>query len=341
MESDVGAIVAEMWSPYVDEISTDRIGNLVAIRYGSGQGKRRKVLVAVHMDEIALMVTRVIESNGYGFLQMTNVGGVDVRQLLGQRVQVHGRQNLEGVIGCLPAGMLPKVRRSKAFGYDDLVIDLGRDISQTRSLVQTGDYITFQQPLRKLGSDLVTGKALDNRACITSMTRTLQMLATRKHSWDVIVAATVQEEMMMAGAKTVAYGSQPDIAVVMDVTFGSGPASSGADVYPLGKGPVLDIGINVHPAIFNTLQTTAKSLEMPVHIGPHARSSGTDAIYVQLTRQGIPIGMISLPMRNMHTMVEMVSMADLDRSARLLAEFIGALDDDFLSKLTADMLDDE
>ena len=128
-EQEIANTIHAVWEPHVDEISMDRVGNLIALKRGSGAEPRRKLLLAAHMDEIALMVHRIIEHDGYGFLRVTNVGGVDVRHLYGQLVTVHGKRNLTGVLGSLPGPMLPEGRRNKPFGFEELVVDVGLPIS--------------------------------------------------------------------------------------------------------------------------------------------------------------------------------------------------------------------
>jgi endoglucanase len=167
----------------------------------------------------------------------------------------------------------------------------------------------------------------------------LEQLNGRSHTWDVIAVATSQEETRLLGAYTNAYTYQPDAALAIDVTFAKAPNVSGNKLFELGDGPVLDIGPNVHPGMYQALQDTAAAIEMKVHTGTHTRSSGTDAFGIQVARAGIPTGLIGIPLRNMHTMVEVVDMADVERSGRLMAEFIARLDEQFLDKLAKGMME--
>ncbi len=337
-EKEIANVIQAIWEPYVDEQFTDKVGSLIAIKKGNGTSPRRRILLAAHMDEIALMVHRIVEHNGNGFLRVTNIGGVDVRHLYGQIVMVHGKENMIGVLGSLPSRMLAPERRNKPFGYEELVVDVGMSIDKVNSQISVGDFISFRQPLRKLMGKRVTGKSLDNRASVAAVTMALEYLNGRSHSWDVVAVATAQEETRLLGAYTSAYSQRPDAAIAIDVGFGKGPGATGEGCFELGGGLPLDVGPNVHPGMFEALRETAVSLEMKTHITTHQRGSGTDAFGLQVAREGIPTGLISIPLRYMHTMVESIDMRDVERSGRLMGEFIARLDDQFLDKLRDGMM---
>lgn len=346
LEEAIAEAVARTWEPYVDRIERDRVGNLIAVKEGEAvEGRempRRRLLLAAHMDEIALMVKEIVsypEDEGYGFLRVTNVGGVDVRHLYGQRVTVHGEWELPGIIGALPVRMLPDERHGKPYNYDELLIDVGLRLAQVRELVSVGDFVSFQQPLRELLNERVAGKALDNRASVAAVAVCLEYLAERRHAWDVVAVATAQEETRLLGAFTSAYTQQPDAAIAIDVTFGKGPGAKDGNVFELGEGPALGLGPNVHPGIFKALKEAADALEMNVHNDPHSRASGTDAFGLQIARSGIPTGLVGIPLRYMHTMVETVSLDDIRRAGRLLGEFIARLDADFLDEIAKEMME--
>jgi endoglucanase len=285
------------------------------------------------------------ESGKNGFLRATRIGGVDVRQLYGQMVTVHGSPNggqeLIGVVGSLPAHRLPEEKRDKAFDLENLVVDVGRPYDQVVELVSVGDFISFRQPMRKLLNGRVTCKALDNRASLAAVSVCLKNLAERQHAWNVVSVATAQEETRLLGAFTSAYALRPDVAVAIDVTFGKGPGATDELTYEVGKGPAIALGPNFHPGVVESLKEAAKALELKVHDEPQPRPGGTDAYALQIARQGIPTGLVSIPLRYMHTMVESVAIADIRRTGRLLAEFACRLDDEFLAGLAVGMMDDE
>lgn len=345
LENKIAAAIQTAWQPLVDSLSVDRVGSLVGVKRGrpANPDVRRSLLLAAHEDEIALMVKQIVafpdEEGGNGFLRVSSVGGVDIRHLYGQTAVVHGRRDLVGVIGSLPSFMLPEERQDKAYGYDDLLVDVGLPAAELRQLVQVGDFISFRQPLRKLLNNRVTGKALDNRASVAAVTVCLEQLQGRQHQWDVVAVATAQEETALLGAFTSAHAQRPDAAIAIDVTFAKGPGASNDSTFELDEGPVIDLGPNVHPGMYKALMDAAEALEMKVNTSTHARFSGTDAYGLQIARQGIPTGLVSIPLRYMHTMVETVTTADVERVGRLLAEVVVRLDDKFLEKLAAGLME--
>jgi len=341
-EGEIASQISKLWEPYAGSIRVDRVGSVIAVRPGQGQEPRQRILLAAHMDEIALMVREVATHEGNVFLRVTEVGGVDIRHLYSQLVVVHGRRDLPGILGSLPARMLPEDARSKPYGYEELVVDVGLTADEAEGLVDVGDFISFRQPLRTLLGSTVTAKALDNRASVAAVTFCLEYLKNRQHGWDVLAVATAQEETRLLGAFTSAFAEQPDLAIAIDVTFAKGAGtSSGPGIAELGRGPVLDIGPNVHPGLLVAIQNTAKELEMDVGLSTHTRGSGTDAFGLQVARVGIPTCLVSIPLRYMHTMVEVVDTKDVERVGRLLGEFIMRLDEDFLDGLARALMEGE
>lgn len=349
-EMQVAAIVERVWQPLVDTITIDRIGSLIAVKQGQGEAPRPRLLLAAHYDELGLVVKKIIsqpkdDPEGPGFLAITGVGGVDRRQLFGQQVTVHGSggngQELPGIIGALPGHLQDSDDGDKPYGFDNLVVDVGRPVAELKQLVSVGDFISFRQPMRKLLNNRVAGKALDNRASVAAVTVCLEALQGRRHDWDVVAVATAQEETRLLGAFTSAFAQNPDAAIAIDVTFGKGPGATDAGTFELDGGPAVGLGPNVHPGLYRQIQDAAAALEMKVHPDPHSRYSGTDAFGLQVAREGIPTGLLSIPLRYMHTMVESVAVADVERTGRLLAEFIVRLDNDFLSKIAKEMMEDE
>jgi len=189
----------------------------------------------------------------------------------------------------------------------------------------------------ELHGDLLAGKALDNRASVVAATVCLETLGQMRHTWDVYAVVTVQEEVGVKGAITSAYALDPHVGIAVDVTFGKQPNTPDERTFDLGKGPVIAIGPNYHPKIQQALVDAAQSIEMSYQIEPDERPGGTDAYALQITRQGVPTGLISIPLRNMHTPVETVSVKDVERVGRLLATFAARLDANFLDSLAWDL----
>jgi endoglucanase len=174
---------------------------------------------------------------------------------------------------------------------------------------------------------------LDNRASLAAILGALGYLADMQHTWDVYVVATVQEETGLRGAITSAFGIAPDLAMAIDVTFGETPGIDNGKTVPMDKGPAIAWGPNLHPGVVQRLREVAEALEISYVTEPCPGRTGTDAWALQVTREGIPTGLISIPIRYMHSPTEMVVLTDVDRTARLLAAFVSRLDDAFMDKL--------
>jgi endoglucanase len=337
-EEATAAVLAELWRPLVDETAVDRVGNLIATKRGAGDEPRPTILLAAHQDELGLIVSNIVEHNGQGFLRVSSLGGVDRRHLLGQTAVVHGRETLVGVLGGLPDSMLPKAARGAAYTYEHLSLDVGLPAARLRELVSVGDVVSFRQPLRRLQNGRVTGKALDNRASLVALTLCLERLQERRHTWDVIAVATAQEETVYLGAYTAGYAQRPDVAVAVDVAHAKGPGANDSHLYELGGGPILGVGAEIHPALYKALRDAAKALEMTVGVEPNAYGGGTDAYALQTAGEGIPTGLVLIPLRYMHTMVETGDLNDIERAGRLLAEMVARLDDAFLPDLREELM---
>jgi endoglucanase len=215
-----------------------------------------------------------------------------------------------------------------------LLVDVGLLPDVVADLVRVGDTISFAQPPLNTGGETLTGHTLDNRAAVAALTSCLDILHTRPHIWDVWAVATVQEETTYGGALTSAFQLRPSLCVSMDVTFGSEPSSPSHLTFPLGKGPTLGWGPVVHPYLFKSIKELAERLEIPLSTEPAPRYSGTDSDAMVAVAEGIPNVVIGIPLRYMHTPVEMIALKDITRAGRLAAEFIAQLDETFMDKLT-------
>jgi endoglucanase len=329
-EAEVRGIVAEEFGRYADEVRTDKLGSVIALKRGEGKEPRCRIMLAGHMDEIGLIVTKLER----GFLHFTSVGSFDERTLLGQEVTVHGRKDLPGIISSRPPHVLPEEEREKTIAMDKLFIDVGMREEELKRFVRVGDLATLRRKFTQLQGDLVAGKALDDRAAVAAILVCLDRLASIRHAWDVYAVATVQEELGLRGAITSAYGLAPDLGIAIDVTFGDQPGVSKAKTLEMGKGPAIAFGPNIHPKLHEALVKVAKELEIPYQVEPVPGRSGTDAWAIQVTREGIPTALLSIPLRYMHTSVEVLSLKDVERTGRLLAGFIGRLDEEFMEDLS-------
>jgi endoglucanase len=286
-------------------------------------------MLAGHMDEIGLLVTQLEK----GYLRFATVGGFDLRVLLGQEVIVHGRRDLPGIIGSRPPHVLSEEEREQVVPLDKLFIDVGLPQDELAKNVRVGDIITLQRQFTELAGGLVAGKAFDDRAAVACIDSCLQHLAGMKHGWDVYAVATVQEETGLKGALTSAFGIEPDIGVAIDVGHGNMLGVPEVDTVVVGGGPAVGFGPNIHPLLYTRLMDTAKQHEITCQIDPLPGASGTDAWAMQVTREGLPTALISIPLRYMHTTVETLALKDVERIGRLLALLIANLDESFAQEL--------
>lgn len=328
-ESGVRTLIEKAWEPITDKMSFSRLGSLHGFQQGTGPEPRPSILVATHMDAIGLMVNALVD----GFIRIIPIGGIDVRVLPGQVVTVHGRRDLPGMIVPTPARLLPSGVQEGSVPLEYLLVDVGLLPDEVEALVRVGDPISFAQPPVETAGETLVGHTLDNRASIAALTQCLEMLHNRPHMWDVWAVATVQEEITYGGGLTSAFQLHPSLAVSIDVTFASSPGSPSHLSFPLGKGITLEWGPNTHPALFKAFNELAERLEIPISLEPVPTGSSTDSYAMQVVAEGIPNVVIGIPVRYMHTPAEMVSLKDIARAGRLMAEFISQLDGTFMDKL--------
>lgn len=327
-EDALRSLVTDLLTPLCDSLRQDALGNVIAVKHGA-QPTPGRVMLAGHIDEIGLIVTKMEK----GFLRFTEVGGFDPRVLPGQEVIVHGREPLPGIIASRPPHVLSPEEREKPTPMHKLFIDVGIPEERLAGLVSVGDLITIRRDLIELKNGFVAGKAMDDRASVAAIIAAMQHLQTLHHSWDVYAVATVQEEVGLKGALTSTYDVNPDVGIALDVSFAKQPGVSDEQSIELNKGCSITYGPNIHPRLADKLAAIAEEHEIPHQIEVIAGPSGTDAWAMQVTRAGIPTALIGIPLRNMHTSVEMLAVKDVERTGRLLALFISELDESFLETL--------
>ncbi len=324
-------VIRPRWEPLVDEVEVSPLGSLHALRQGRGPAPRRRVMLAAHMDIVGLMVKHLVGS----YVRVSTIGGVDPRVLPGQPVIVHGRRDVPAiVVHPAPHLLAPDRPPKRAPQTDELWVDTGLSAAEAARTVRVGDVISFAQPPLELSENRLSGHGLDDRAGILAITVCLNELQRLAHVWDVAAVATVGEETTYRGAFTSAFRLGPDLAVAVDVTYASGvPGQPEFKVFPMGGGPTIGKGSDIHPALLRTFEAAARSAEIPYSIEVMPVHSGTDANAIQATREGVPTMVLGIPIRYMHSPVELVDLADIERTGRLLAATIAAFDADFMQRL--------
>ncbi|WP_080797051.1 M42 family metallopeptidase [Arabiibacter massiliensis] len=329
-EIAVAELVRERLAGAADEVQTNVMGSVHATLRGAGAGP--SLMLSAHMDEIGLMVTYVSDE---GFLSVAAVGGVDAAILPGLRVDVHASNSLKplrGVVGRKPIHLIEPDERKSVTPLDKLVIDLGLPAKQVKKLVRVGDVITFGVGFERFGRNMAVSRAFDDKAGVWIGTRVMEELAHgERPAGDFTFAATVQEEIGVRGAETSAYSVFPDVGLAFDVTHatdypGIDKAKHGKIV--CGEGPVIARGPNINPEVFERLVAAAEAEGLPYQIEAEPGVTGTDARAIQMARGGVPTGLVSVPLRYMHTPTEVVCLDDLEGAVALIVRFARDLGED-------------
>jgi endoglucanase len=311
------------------EVTYDSIGSTVARVPGTGDGPA--VAIVGHVDEIGLIVHHIDDD---GFLWFTGVGGWDPVILVGQRVEIATREGtIPGVVGKRPIHLLEGEERKKAPELRQLHIDIGaRDGDQARELVRIGDVAVIAGEPVELPNDRVVSRSMDNRiGCYVALEAARLVAEAGGAPGDVYACAVTQEEISFGGAHTTAYSLRPDIAIAVDVTFETKPP--GHDEKEVGRhhfgtGPVITRGSTLNPQVYEWLAAAAEAEGIPYTVAASSRATWTDADAFHASRAGIPSGLVSVPLRYMHSPVELVQLDDVAAAARLIAAFARRLSPD-------------
>ncbi|MBU0520240.1 M42 family metallopeptidase [bacterium] len=318
-EEDVRALIIKEMKPLVDDVKTDVMGNVIGYRKGK---KDTRLVMAGHMDEIGLIINHIDDK---GFLRVLPVGGIDPRTLMAQRVVVHGKKELDGVIGTKPIHILSEEEKKKALKVEDYFIDLGLPGEEVKKLVSVGDTVTWNREFTEIG-DCYTSKAFDDRIGVYVILEALKKLKGKELPVEVYAVATVQEEVGVRGATTTAIGLEPDIGIAVDITLANdipGPAEH-QQISRLGEGAAIKImdGHSIsNPKLVKHLAKIAekKKIKYQYEILPRG---GTDAGALQRSTKGAAVTTISIPTRYAHSPVETIHKDDVKASIDLLVAFI-------------------
>ncbi|MCR4718534.1 MAG: M42 family peptidase [Firmicutes bacterium] len=316
-EYRINSEIKEILSPYCDEVKIDALGNVIGVKY-CGKENAKKLILEAHIDEIGLMVKTIDEN---GFITFTNVGGVDSRILPSMEVIIHAKKDLKGVIGAKPPHIMADGEGEKAVKMENMAIDTGLPAEMVKELVSVGDSITFCTEAKELSGTQLTGKSLDDRASAAAVIEVMKNISDKDRCVDVYAVLATQEEVGGFGAIGASFSVMPDLAVAIDVCHGITPDNS-YDSYEVGKGAVITCGPNIHPEIFEMLKNTAKENDIKYQIDVEGGNTGTDAWQIQVVRDGIPTGLLSIPLKYMHTLVETIDVSDAEAVAQLLTAFV-------------------
>ena len=323
-EHRIRQLVLKELQGLADEVSIDNMGNVIAVKRGK---ERKRAMIAAHLDEIGFIVNHIDEE---GFLFFHPLGGFDPKTLTSQRVIVHGKKDVIGVMGTKPIHLMKPEERSKVVPMGDYYIDLGMRKEEVLKIVSIGDPVTRERELIEMG-DCVNSKSLDNRVSVFILLETLRALKGKEVPYDIYGVFTVQEEVGLRGAISAAHGINPDFGFGLDVTiaFDTPGAQAQEAVTKLGKGAgikILDGSVISDYRMVRYLKEIADQHKIPwqPEILP---AGGTDTAGVQrYGKKGAIAGAISIPLRHIHQTIEMANKEDIQNCTDLLIVALQQLD---------------
>ncbi len=308
----------DLLTPLVDECYSDRAGNLIGFRKSAIPGAK-KLLLDAHLDEIGLMVTKI---DDHGFIHFTNLAGFSPISLPAATVTVKGVRPLPGVVATLPPHLLTEEEQKTALPMKKMVIDIGYSAERARELVKVGDPIVLRQGCFDLMNDRVTGKALDNRAGVAVLLDVLARLQKMPLPVDLYTVFSAGEEFSGFGVRHAAWELEPDEALVVDVTHGASGGTPKDKAFPLGSGAVIGIAPILNSEVTDCLFSLAEKHELPFAREAVSGRTGTNSDHIAVSRGGVPTGLVSIPLRYMHSGCEVADLKDLQAVSRLISRYV-------------------
>lgn len=306
--------------PFVDSVSTDVLGNVIA--HKSGKGKR--MMLIAHQDVICLMITYIDDK---GFLYVKPSGGIDSSLLPSRKVLImHEGKSVIGIIGKKPVHLLREEANSTKIAYEDLWIDIGTKCREdTLNRVGIGDYAYFCSDYEELSNDMMTGSYFDDMVGLEVLLQLAEQLHGTEVPWDLYFVASNYEEIGMRGASVAAQLIKPDVCICVDVTHATDYPTMNVIKYgdvKLGAGCVISKGPNVYSELFDSFNNIAIKNEIPYQVEVNPYPLGTDANVIQLTEKGVKTAMVSIPCRYMHTPHEICSKKDIASAVTIIKAFL-------------------
>lgn len=324
-EKDIRNLVINEIGSYVDELNVDNLGNVFALKKGSKNPEGKKVMVAAHLDEIGFIVTHIEEG---GFIRFHTLGGFDPKTLTAQRVKIHGKKVVPGVMGTKPIHVMSQEERTKMPKTTDYFVDTGMKKEELEKIIQVGDPITWERELVEMG-ECVNCKSIDNRVSVFILIELLKQLKTVP--FDVYGVFTVQEEVGLRGANVSAHQLNPDFGIALDTTiaYDVPGAQEHEKITRLGKGAaikIMDGSVICDYRMVEYLKQTADKNNIPWQ--PEILTAGgTDTAGVQrMGKNGAISGAISIPTRHLHQVIEMANKNDISNAIQLLKVSLESLD---------------
>lgn len=307
--------VAEGYLSKYMTIHTDRLGSLVGT-VGNGNFK---ILLDAHIDRIGLIVRGIDEK---GFLLVSAAGGVDARVLVGAKVTVHGKRPLLGIICSTPPHLVTKEDQEKGVEVKSLSVDIGFSKQEAQKAVSIGDRITVASEQLTLLGNRIASPALDDRCGAAALILAVEAVHDKLKNCKVMIQLSSQEEVGGSGARAAAYTADSDVAIAVDVGFGLDPHCDKTEANELSKGPSIGISPTLDRNLMLELVQIAKDNKIPYQHDVMSGRTGTNADVINIARGGVKTALLSIPERNMHTQVEVVDLADIENTAKLIVGYI-------------------
>ncbi len=292
----------------------EKTDNLTVIGYLKGESEYTLMLDA-HIDQVAFVVTDI---DNKGFLTLKNVGGIDIRSLPSRRVTVHGKEKITAVFCATPPHL------SKGDTAYENISDIKLDTAlgeRAEDIVSVGDYVTFAGTPKELLGSKVCGRSFDNRTAVACLITVAEMLSDKKLPFNVAFVLSDGEELGLRGIRTASFKIDPDEAIAVDVSFGDGIGIGNEECSPLGSGAMIGIAPTLDSKISKKLTEICEHKKIPYTLEIMDGKTGTNADMISVNKEGVPTGTVSIPLRNMHTEVEIADIKDLQSVCNLLCEY--------------------
>ncbi len=314
-EQDIGKLAAELMMPYMDEVTTDVMGNVIGVKR-CGKENAPKLMFDAHLDEIGFVVTGHEE----GFLRFAALGGVDARMLPASELRILTDPPVIGIVDALPPHIQKPEESDKTIKIEELFIDVGLSKEDAQKRIPVGTPAVYHTGARCFGDALICGKAQDDRSCFAVILHALELLKDEKLDVDLYVLASAQEEVGTRGAQTGAFSVRPDWCIVVDVDHAKTPDHTKYDAMELGAGVVVSKGPNMNRKLTDKAIDLAEQNNIKYQVGVEASgNSGTNARVIQVAGEGVATALFGLPLKYMHSPVEVISLEDAEAAARLLS----------------------
>lgn len=317
-EYEASEIACELLKPYVDSAEIDKFGNVIGYKSCGIPGAPTLMLDA-HLDQIGFLVTQVTDEGFVRFMGM----GVDQRMLPGSELLIKTRKHgkIMGIVAAMPPHLQKPGDSAKSIPIEEMVVDIGMTGPEAKKIVNVGDYMIFMGDTMDLQGDSLTGRAMDDRACFCCLLHAMELMKDKSLKVDIIVVGSTKEEVGGHGAQAVTYKTMPEYAIAVDVTHGKTADSAGQVDNEMGKGPVICVGSNSRPNFARKMMEVARAKEIPYQVDAAGSHTGTNAWAMQTVRTGVCTLVVSLPLKYMHSPVEVLRMSDVENVGKLLAEF--------------------